>query len=64
MEADSLVKAASTNCIINEQIKVQYIPSIDFPEVQQIDKEASLTTPLYPISRIGYSLRIEKKLGS
>ena len=34
MEADSLAKAPSVDGIINEQVKVQYIPSIDVLEVQ------------------------------
>ena len=33
MEADSLAKATSTDVIANEQIKVQYIPSIDIPDI-------------------------------
>ena len=41
MKADSLAKTASTDGIINEQVRVQYIPSIDVPEVQQIDGEAN-----------------------
>ena len=31
MEVDSLDKAPSADGIINEQVKVQYIPSIDVP---------------------------------
>ena len=34
MEADSLAKAPSVDGIVNEQVKVQYIPSIDVLEVQ------------------------------
>ena len=33
MEADALVKAASTKGTMVEYDKVQYIPSIDLPEV-------------------------------
>ena len=32
--------------LIDDQIKVQYIPSIDILEVQQIDGEANWTTPV------------------
>ena len=46
MEVDSLDKAPSANGIINEQVKVQYIPSIDVPQVQQIDEEANWTTSI------------------
>ena len=44
MEADNLARAASTDDLINDQIKVQYILSIDIPEVQKIDREANWTT--------------------
>ena len=47
MEADSLAKAPSVDGIINEQVKVQYIPSIDVPEeANQIDEEANQTTSI------------------
>ena len=45
MEADSLTKATSADGVINEQVRFQYIPSIDILEVQQIDGEANSTTP-------------------
>ena len=45
MEADSLTKATSVDGVINEQVRFQYIPSIDILEVQQIDGEANWTTP-------------------
>ena len=38
MEANSLAKAASADIIMNEQVRIQYIPSIDILEVQQIDE--------------------------
>lgn len=44
MEVDSLAKAAFADGIMKEQVKVQYIPSIDIPEVQQINGEANWTT--------------------
>ena len=37
MEADILVKAASIDEIVGVQIKVQYIPSIDVLEVNQME---------------------------
>ena len=40
-EADILAKTASADEIIGDQVKIQYIPSIDAPEVQQIDGEAN-----------------------
>ena len=46
MEADNLAKAASANELVDNQIKVQYIPRIDVPEVHQIDREANWTTPI------------------
>ena len=41
MEADSLARVASADDLIDDQIKVQYILSIDILEVQQIDGEAN-----------------------
>lgn len=46
MEVDSLAKAALVDELVDDQIKVQYIPSIDFSEVHQIDGEANQTTPI------------------
>ena len=43
MEADVLAKAASTNEMVGDQIRVQYIPSIEVLEVNQIDKVANCT---------------------
>ena len=39
MEADSLTKAASVDELVDDQVKVQYILSIDVPEVYQINRE-------------------------
>ena len=41
MEADVLAKAASVDVFVGDQIKVQYIPSIDVSRVHQIDGEAN-----------------------
>ena len=43
-DADSLAKVASAYDLIDDQIKIQYILSLDIPEVQQIDKEVNWTT--------------------
>lgn len=45
-EADSLARVASVDDLVDDQIKVQYISSIDIPEVQQIDGKANQTTPI------------------
>ena len=37
VEADVLAKTASTNEIVGDQIKIQYILSIDVLEVNQVD---------------------------
>ena len=39
MEADTLVKEASVSELTNEFDEIQYMPSIDLPEVQQIREE-------------------------
>ena len=37
MEADTLAKEASTSEAMDEFDEIQYLPSIDFQEVQQIE---------------------------
>ena len=44
MEADTLVKEASMNEAMDEFDEVQYLPSIDLPEVQQIENEGNWMT--------------------
>ena len=44
LETDSLAKVESVDELVDNQIKVQYILSIDVPEVHQIDREANQTT--------------------
>ena len=44
MEADTLAKEASASEVINEFDKIQYLPSIDFLEVQQIEGEENWMT--------------------
>ena len=41
VEADVLDKTASADKMVSDQIKVQYIPSIDIPKVHQIDEVAN-----------------------
>ena len=45
-EADALAKTASANEIVGDQVKVQYIPSIDISEVNQIDRVTNWTSPI------------------
>lgn len=46
MEANSLAKATSADGIMNKQVRVQYIPSIDIPKLQQINGKANWTTSI------------------
>ena len=46
VEADTLAKEASVNELVDEFDEVQYMPSIDLPEVQQIGGEESWMTPI------------------
>ena len=46
MEADTLAKEASVNEATGEFDEIQYLPSIDFPEVQQIEGEENWMTPI------------------
>ena len=44
--ADALAKEASVNGSVDEFDEVQYIPSIDILEIQQIEGEESWMTPI------------------
>ena len=46
MEADALAKATSTGGAMDKDDKVQYMPSIDLLEVQQIEGEENWMTPI------------------
>ena len=46
MEADVLAKAASVGGAMDEYEKVQYMPSIDFLEIQQVEDEENWMTPV------------------
>ena len=43
-EADTLVKEASATRVMDEFDEIQYVPSIDLPEVQQIGNEENWMT--------------------
>ena len=46
MEADTLAKEASAREVMNEFDEIQYLPSIDFPEVHQVEGEDNWMTPI------------------
>ena len=46
MEADTLAKEASVCELANKLDEVQYMPSVDLPEVQQIGGEENWMTPI------------------
>ena len=46
MEADALAKEASADQPMNEFDEVQYIPSIDIPELLQVQNEGNWMTPI------------------
>ena len=46
MEADILAKEASTNKAVDELDAVQYMPSIDLPEMLQIEGNENWMTPI------------------
>ena len=46
MEVDTLAKEASATGAIDKFDEVQYVPSIDLPEVQQIENRENWMTPI------------------
>ena len=46
MEADTIAKEASTNESMDEFDEIQYMPSIDIPEVQQVESRGNWITPI------------------
>ena len=46
MEANVLAKAASAGGAMDEYDKVQYMPSIDLPKIQQVESEENWMTPI------------------
>ena len=46
MEADTIAKEASANESMDEFDEIQYMPSIDIPEVQQVESKRNWMTPI------------------
>ena len=46
MEADTLAKEASVNEAMDKFDEIQYMPSIDILEVQQVESRANWMTPI------------------
>ena len=46
VEVDTIAKEASTNESMDESDEVQYMPSIDISEVQQVDNRGNWMTPI------------------
>ena len=46
VEADTIAKEASTNESVDESGEIQYMPSIDIPEVQQVENRGNWMTPI------------------
>ena len=57
-EVDTLAKEASASEVMDEFDEIQYLPSIDFPEVQQIEGEKYWMTPIVSYLKDG---RLEGK---
>ncbi|XP_030931230.1 uncharacterized protein LOC115957146 [Quercus lobata] len=53
MEADALANVASTDGLVDELDEVQYMSTIDLPEVQQIEGEGNWMTPIIAYLRDG-----------
>ena len=61
MEANTLAKEASVNEATGEFDEIQYLPSIDFPEVQQIEGEENWMTPIVSYLKNGRLLEAKDK---
>ena len=46
MEADTIAKEALANESMDEFDEIQYMPSIDIPEVQQVESKRNRMTPI------------------
>ena len=57
METDTLAKEALVKELVDEFEEVQYMPSIDLPEVQQIGGEESWMTPIIDYLKEGKLLQ-------
>ncbi|XP_030969728.1 uncharacterized protein LOC115990004 [Quercus lobata] len=53
VEADTIAKEASANEYMDEFDEVQYMSSIDIPEVQQVESRGNLITPIISYLRDG-----------
>ena len=60
-EVDALAKAALVDRSVDEYDKVQYMPSIDLPEVHQIEEEENWTTLIVAYLRDGSLLEDRDK---
>ena len=56
MEADALAKEASTNEAMDEFDEIQYMPSIDLPEVVQVGNEENWMAPIVSYLKEGMLL--------
>ena len=65
IEADTLAKEASANEAIDEFDEIQYMSSIDFSEVQQIENEGNWMTPIVTYLKDGRLSKVkdEEKKG-
>ena len=61
MKANALAKVASTDGSVDEYDEVQYMPSIDLPEVQQIEREENWMTPIMAYLKDGRLLEDRDK---
>ena len=61
MKANALAKAASIDGSVDEYDEVQYMPSIDLPEVQQIEREENWMTPIMAYLKDGRLLEDKDK---
>ena len=61
MEANTLVKEASANEVMDKFDEVQYMPSIDFLEIQQIDGRENWMTPIVSYLKNGRLLEAKDK---
>ena len=46
MDTDALAKAVSANQLMDEFDEIQYLPSIDIPDVLQVQNEGSWMAPI------------------
>ena len=61
MKANDLVKEASADGSVDEFSEVQYMPSIDLSEVQQIEGQENWMTPIVAYLKGGRLLEVRHK---